>query len=49
MALSEEDRAFITEATETLKRLIREARRRRFTTLGYLLEMALMEARAKLR
>lgn len=47
--MSEEDRAFIAEAVETLKRLIREARRRRFTTLGYLLEMALLEARAKLR
>ncbi|QTL01889.1 hypothetical protein J5J86_13850 [Aquabacter sp. L1I39] len=49
MDMSEEDRAFITEAVETLNRLIREARRRRFTTLGYVLEMALMEARAKLR
>lgn len=49
MDMSEEDRAYITEATETLKRLIREARRRRFTTLGYLLEMALQEARAKLK
>lgn len=49
MDMSEEDRAFITEAVETLERLIREARRRRLTTLGYLLEMALLEAKGQMR
>lgn len=47
--VDDEDREFLSEVSATLKRLIREAKRRRFSTLGYLLEMALIEAQGQLR
>lgn len=42
--VNDEDRAFLSEVSATLKRLSKEAKRRRLSTLGYLLEMALIEA-----
>lgn len=47
--VDDEDREFLSEVSATLKRLIKEAKRRRFSTLGYLLEMALIEAQGQLR
>lgn len=43
--MSEEDRAFLSEVSSTLKRLSKEAKRPRFSTLGYMLEMIILEGR----
>lgn len=47
--MTDEDRAFISEVLTTLRQLAKEAKRRRFSTLSYILLMAVAEAQGKLR
>lgn len=47
--MTDEDRAFLAKVVETLKTSSKEAKRRGIPTLGYLLEMALVEAQGQMR